>query len=175
VPDELPVLFVCGLQRGLRAGVGIERRRSGGPARQAEAEGANAVYLMITADYPLSRYLEVATEIRRSLRPETPLVANVGDFTLPQAQRLKQVGFVGIYHAVRLGEGRDTSIPVERRLQTMLHAREAGLLVGTCLEPIGPEHGSKNWSRRQSSRAMRGPYTAAPRGVFRFLVPRWAS
>ncbi|MCY2987104.1 MAG: radical SAM protein [Planctomycetota bacterium] len=135
-------------------------------ARQAEAEGANAVYLMITADYPLSRYLEVASEIRRSLRPETPLVANVGDFTLPQAQRLKQVGFVGIYHAVRLGEGRDTSIPVERRLQTMYHAREAGLLIGTCLEPIGPEHGMEELvAKTIITRDARPVYSGAARRI----------
>jgi biotin synthase len=109
-------------------------------ARRAETEGANALYLMITADYPFAKYLEVAGAVRQSLRPETPMVANVGDLSLRQAQQLRQTGFAGIYHAVRLGEGHDTSIPVERRLRTMQHAREAGLLIGTCLEPVGPEH-----------------------------------
>ena len=109
-------------------------------AQRAEAEGASALYLMITANYPLAKYLDVAAAVRRALQPQTPLVANVGDFSGPQAQQLKQAGFAGIYHAVRLGEGRDTSIPVERRLRTMQHAREAGLRIGTCLEPVGPEH-----------------------------------
>ncbi|MEW6001172.1 MAG: hypothetical protein AB1638_00755 [Nitrospirota bacterium] len=39
-----------------------------------------------------------------------------------------------------MGEGRDTTIPPERRLQTFRNAREAGLFLGTCVEPIGPEH-----------------------------------
>ncbi len=76
----------------------------------------------------------------KNLLPETTMVANVGDFTRGQAGRLKNAGFSGVYHAVRLGEGTDTSIPVETRLQTFRNAAEAGLLLGTCLEPVGTEH-----------------------------------
>jgi len=39
-----------------------------------------------------------------------------------------------------MGEGKDTRIAPETRLDTIKAAREAGLLVGTCVEPIGPEH-----------------------------------
>jgi biotin synthase len=109
-------------------------------AQQFEQDGANAVYLMTTADYPFDQFIETAQEVKKKLRPETTLVANVGDFTAQQASRLKDAGFSGIYHAVRLGEGTDTSIPVEIRLQTFRHAAEAGLLLGTCLEPVGTEH-----------------------------------
>ena len=109
-------------------------------AVRAEADGANAIYLMITANYPFAKLLELAAEVRDALRPETPLIANVPDFSAREAQQLRDVGFVGVYHAVRLGEGRDTKIPFERRLETMGNAREAGLLLGTCLEPVGPEH-----------------------------------
>ena len=41
---------------------------------------------------------------------------------------------------MRMGEGKDTKIDPETRLNTFSAAREAGLLLGTCLEPIGPEH-----------------------------------
>jgi biotin synthase len=109
-------------------------------AQQAEKDGANAVYLMVTGDYPFDTFIETAKEVRKNLLPETTLVANIGDFTQGQAARLKDAGFAGIYHAVRLGEGTDTSIPVETRLQTFRHAAEAGLLLGTCLEPVGTEH-----------------------------------
>jgi len=109
-------------------------------AKRFEEDGANAVYVMATADYPFSRYIEMSSEIRRNLRPDSVLVANVGDFDAKQARQLKDVGYSGIYHAVRFGEGRVTSIPVEQRLLTMRNAREAGLVIGTCVEPVGPEH-----------------------------------
>jgi biotin synthase len=109
-------------------------------AGQFEADGANAIFVMSTADYPFGKFLDVSWEIRRSLRPETVLVANVGDFSAEQARKLRDAGFSGIYHAVRLGEGRDTSIRVETRLETFRNAREAGLLLGTCVEPVGNEH-----------------------------------
>jgi biotin synthase len=109
-------------------------------AKQFEEDGANAIYVMATADYPLAKFLEMSKEIRKSLKKETVLVANVGDFDLKQARQLRDVGYSGIYHAVRLGEGRVTSIPVENRLQTMKSAKEAGLILGTCVEPVGNEH-----------------------------------
>lgn len=109
-------------------------------AQRAEAHGANAIYLMVTANYAFGRFIETATEVRRALKPETPLVGNVGDFSPNKAQQLKDAGLVGVYHALRLGEGRDTRIAPERRLETFRVAREAGLMLGTCLEPVGPEH-----------------------------------
>jgi len=109
-------------------------------ARQFESDGANAIFVMSTADYPFEKFIDNSQEIRKSLRPETLLVANVGDFTKEQAKKLKDTGFSGIYHAVRLGEGRDTTIPVETRLKTFKNAKEAGLLLGTCVEPVGNEH-----------------------------------
>lgn len=105
-----------------------------------QRDGANAIYLMSTADYSFAKYIEISREIRRSLRPETILVANVADFDAKQAKMLKDCGFSGIYHAVRFGEGVITRIPAERRLETFRNAKEAGLLLGTCVEPVGTEH-----------------------------------
>lgn len=107
---------------------------------RAEAEGANAVLFMATADYSFDRFLEISREVRSRLQPETVLIANIGDFDAKDGRRLREAGFTGIYHALRLGEGEHTQIPPERRLATFRAAREAGLLLGTCLEPIGPEH-----------------------------------
>jgi biotin synthase len=111
-----------------------------GKAKQFEADGANAIFVMSTADYPFKKFIGISREIRRSLLPETVIVANVGDFTKEQAKQLKDNGFSGIYHAVRLGEGRDTTISVHRRLTTFKHANDTGLLLGTCVEPVGNEH-----------------------------------
>jgi biotin synthase len=109
-------------------------------AKEAEAAGANALFLMVTGDYPFGKYIETAQEVRAGLKPGTVLVANTGDFGLAEGKRLKEAGFAGIYHAVRMGEGKDTNIPPETRRMTIQAAQEAGLLVGTCVEPVGPEH-----------------------------------
>lgn len=105
-----------------------------------ESDGANAIYLMTTAQYPFEKFIEIAQEVKKSLKPDTILIANVDDFSERQALQLKDAGFSGVYHALRLGEGRDTTITPEKRLKTFKNAKEAGLLLGTCVEPVGPEH-----------------------------------
>jgi biotin synthase len=135
-------------------------------AKQFETDGANAVFVMSTADYPFEKFLDVSLEIRKSLRPETILVANVGDFTTEQAQKLKDTGFSGIYHAVRLGEGRDTTIPVETRLQTFRNAKETGLLLGTCVEPVGNEHSIEELAEKTViTRDAKPVYSGAARRI----------
>lgn len=109
-------------------------------ARQFENDGANAVYMMTTARYPFERFLEMTREVKKNLNPETALIANVGDQILTNAVRLKEAGFLGVYHAVRLREGIDTRLSVKQRRQSILTFQEAGLMVGTCIEPVGPEH-----------------------------------
>lgn len=105
-----------------------------------ERDGANAIYLMATAGYPLSRFLDYGREVRRAISPATIPIANIEDLAKHDAVRLKNAGVNGIYHALRLGEGKDNTIQPEKRLATFRHAREARLLLGTCVEPVGPEH-----------------------------------
>ncbi len=103
-------------------------------------DGANAVGLMVTADYPFERYLDLGRKTRAALPPRWPLVANVGDFGPEQAKELLEAGFTAVYHVIRLREGEDTPIPVEQRRRSLKAARAVGLDVTYCLEPIGPEH-----------------------------------
>jgi biotin synthase len=105
-----------------------------------QAEGANAIYLMATATLNFPEFLDISSQVKKSLDPETVLVANIDDFGYPEAVALKEVGFSGVYHAVRLGEGHTTRIPLQKRLDTIAAAHKADLKVGTCLEPVGPEH-----------------------------------
>jgi biotin synthase len=109
-------------------------------ALSAEDDGANAIFFMTTHDYPFGRYIETSREVRKKLKAETVMIANIGDFGYEEGRQLKEAGYFGIYHAVRMGEGRDTKIDPRVRLNTIRAAREAGLLIGTCVEPIGPEH-----------------------------------
>ena len=109
-------------------------------ARQHEEQGANAVYVMTTAQYPFGRFIEISQEIRKNLNPQTVMVANLGDQSLDRAVKIKDAGYAGVYHALRMREGIDTGIPPEKRLESMHNFQEAGLKVGTCVEPVGPEH-----------------------------------
>jgi len=107
---------------------------------QFERNGANAIFLMITANYTFEKFIEFSQEIRKTLKPETTLVANIGDQNLENAKRLKDTGYAGVYHALRLREGIDTGLKPDKRKQSIRNFQEAGLKVGTCVEPVGPEH-----------------------------------
>ena len=109
-------------------------------ARTFEQNGANAIYMMATASFQLEEFCEYGTEVRKHLKSQTVLIANVGDQDRAGAQLLKDAGFNGVYHALRLREGADSDISPDDRLTSIRAFRESGLIVGTCVEPIGPEH-----------------------------------
>lgn len=103
-------------------------------------QGANAIYLMATAQMDLASFLDIGRAVRRVLNEDLPLIANTADFDYQQALALKEAGFTGVYHALRLGEGKLTRIEPQKRRLTFQAAHKAGLLLGTCVEPVGPEH-----------------------------------
>ncbi len=107
---------------------------------QLQEQGANAIYLMATANMNFAEFLNIAGEVRLKLEPESIMIANVRDFDYYEALALKDAGFTGIYHALRLGEGKVTRISPGKRLETIQAAKKVGLKVGTCVEPVGPEH-----------------------------------
>ncbi|WP_061214628.1 radical SAM protein [Syntrophomonas wolfei] len=105
-----------------------------------QEQGANAIYLMATANMNFADFLNIAGEVRLKLQPESIMIANVRDIDYYEGLALKEAGFAGIYHAIRLGEGEVTRISPRKRLETVQAAKKAGLKVGTCVEPVGPEH-----------------------------------
>jgi len=109
-------------------------------AKQFEKDGANAVFVMSTANYSFSKFIDISKEIRKAINKDTTLIANVGDRSFKEAQQLKDAGYKGIYHALRLREGLDTKLNPEKRIESIKNFNEAGLIVGTCVEPVGPEH-----------------------------------
>lgn len=109
-------------------------------AKKAEEDGVNAIYLVTTGSYRTKRLIETIRELRPHLKKETILVANADDFSLEEAYALKDAGLNGVYHAIRFREGIESSIPVEKRIATMKAVHEAGLTLGTCVEPVGVEH-----------------------------------
>ncbi|MDR1937553.1 MAG: radical SAM protein [Tannerellaceae bacterium] len=108
--------------------------------KQLVEDRANDIFLMTTADYPVEDFIAVGKAVRSYIPPEIRFVANIGDFDLPTARKLKEAGFTGAYHIVRMREGMDTGAPVEQRVKTLDAICEAGLELYYCVEPIGPEH-----------------------------------
>lgn len=107
-------------------------------ARHGEAEGADGINLMTTGTYPFSRLLEVGRLLSRTV--SVPLVANARDINHREGEQLLDAGFSGFYHAVRLGEGKDTPLKPERRIRTIQVLADVGLRWMNCVEPVGPEH-----------------------------------
>ena len=135
-------------------------------ARQFEKDGANAVFVMTTAEYPFGLFLELSREIRENLTPETVLIANVGDQSLENAQKIAEAGYSGVYHALRLREGIDSGLSPRKRKESIYNFLEAGLQVGTCVEPIGPEHTNEELSDMILFTASLNPsYSGAARRI----------
>ncbi|MGL4944347.1 MAG: hypothetical protein ACRC46_14290 [Thermoguttaceae bacterium] len=99
-----------------------------------------ALFLMTTADFDSQKFLTIGEAVRRQLPERVGLVANVGDFSLDYARKLKVAGFTGAYHIVRLREQTDTALNRDLRIQTLDHIKEAELELYYCVEPIGQEH-----------------------------------
>jgi biotin synthase len=135
-------------------------------ARQFEADGANAIYVMTTAQYPFSMFIEISREVRGHLNPATLMIANVGDQSLENARRIKDAGYAGVYHALRLREGKDTGLKPAARIESLRNFQEAGLVVGTCVEPVGPEHSDEELAEMILFTASLNPaYSGAARRI----------
>ena len=120
--------------------------------------GADEVFLMTMADYPIKRYLDLAKQVKTTLPSRVRLIGNIGDFNQEDAMLLREAGFSGMYHICRLREGVDTDIPVDTRLQTLDAIKASGLELYYCVEPIGPEHTYKEIAQ-EILRATQYPVT----------------
>lgn len=98
------------------------------------------ILLMTTINFTNDDFLEYAAKVRSHLPKDMRFVANVGDFDLEYAKKLRQAGFTGVYHVCRLREGVDNELTLDMRIQSIEAACAAGLERYYCVEPIGPEH-----------------------------------
>jgi biotin synthase len=98
------------------------------------------LYFMTMHSYALQRYLNIIETARKLVPRATQIWANVGDTCLDDFKEMKKAGVTGVYHVCRIGEGIDTMLDPEKRIETMRNALNAGLELYTCCEPIGPEH-----------------------------------
>ncbi len=98
------------------------------------------LYLMTMHEYDLDHFLKIVETARRIAPKTTQIWANVGDSPLEAYREMRSAGVTGVYHVCRIGEGVDTDLRPEDRIQSMENALDAGLELYTCCEPIGPEH-----------------------------------
>ncbi len=110
-------------------------------AHDAEQHQADALYLMTTVTYPWEKLLEIGRLVSREV--STPLVVNTRDFNHHEGEELLKAGYVGAYHALRLGEGRDTPLSRDKRIATIKVLNDVGLAWANCVEPVGPEHSAE--------------------------------
>ncbi len=107
-------------------------------AKSAESDGADALNLMTTGTYSFEKLLRTGRMLKNAV--SIPLVANTRDIDHGEGERLLDAGFVGAYHAVRLGEGKDTPFKRQKRIHTITVLKDVGLQWMNCIEPVGPEH-----------------------------------
>jgi biotin synthase len=107
-------------------------------ARMGGNQQAQAINIMTTGTYSFDRLLSIGRWL--STEVSLPLVANTRDFNHREGEKLLRAGFAGAYHAVRLGEGKETPFKEETRIKTIRVLKDVGLLWMNCVEPVGPEH-----------------------------------
>jgi biotin synthase-like enzyme len=112
------------------------------------AGGVHLISLMSTASYPAEKLAQDVASVRQCVGPRVVLMANGPDISLEQARALKAAGAGAYYHAVRLGEGKVTSIEPETRWQTIENATHAGLSLMTGVEPLCANYDSAQVASR---------------------------
>ena len=133
-------------------------------ARAAEASGADALNIMTTGSFSFERLLEIGRLLKKTVA--TPIVANTRDVNHREAEALLSAGFEGAYHAVRLGEGRDTPFSPEKRVRTLKVFSDVGLQWMNCVEPVGPEHSHEEIVDRMFlARTHRATYSGVMRRI----------
>jgi len=97
------------------------------------------ISLMTMQNYDID-HLKHCIKLTKENANGANVTVNIGDTSYDDCIELKKAGVNGAYHACRLREGIDTDLRPEDRIQTIRNFIDAGFIVSTCTEPIGPEH-----------------------------------
>lgn len=117
-------------------------------ARFSVSQHVSWFTLRTTELYGIERLCVLAKKILTEVPGNYHLAVNTGELTAEQAKQLKNAGIAGVYHTLRLGEGKVTHIKPASRLATMKAVDEAGLKLYHMLEPLGPEHTNEEIAER---------------------------
>lgn len=149
-----------------------------GYASTFDRAGVHLISLMSTARFDFNRFLSIVKAVRRSVSPDMPLMANIGDIDVEQARALAAAGVQAAYHAHRLGEGTITSIDPVRRKATFAALRSAGLKLMSAVEPVHAASDHQEIVERMFEVIALSPYcsgvgtlTAAPGTAMESCVP----
>lgn len=109
-------------------------------ARAYVAAGARFVVLRTTQFYDLDALCGMLAAIRKAVPGGYEIILNTGEFDADAALAVRRAGGSGVYHTIRVREGRDTAFDPDVREAAMLAAVRAGLRLVALVEPVGPEH-----------------------------------
>lgn len=109
-------------------------------ARAYARAGARFIVLRTTQFYDLDALCARLAAIRKAVPGNYELILNTGEFDEDAARAVRRAGGSGVYHTVRLREGRDTAFDPAVREATMRAAVRSGLRLVALVEPVGPEH-----------------------------------
>lgn len=102
--------------------------------------GARFIMLRTTRLYGLDRLCAMLAAIRKAVPGAYDLLLNTGECDAAAAKAIRVAGGAGVYHTVRLREGRDTPFEPAAREASMRAAAASGLRLTALVEPVGPEH-----------------------------------
>lgn len=102
--------------------------------------GVRFIVLRTTEFYSADTLCTFIRHIRGQVEGAYELVLNIGEFDIPTAQKIYDSGVSGIYHALRLGEGRDTAFDPAERCNTLHSVHSSPLKLIHLIEPLGEEH-----------------------------------
>lgn len=109
-------------------------------ARDSLERGATNIVLRTTEFYPHDDLVALVREMRAQLPGDYSITINTGELTEDEARDFYDAGVNSATHMIRLREGIDTPIPVQRRIDTAMAIKKSGMRWGSCMDPIGPEH-----------------------------------
>lgn len=109
-------------------------------ARAYVEAGARFVVLRTTQFYGLDALCGMLAAIRKAVPGGYEIILNTGEFDADAALAVRRAGGSGVYHTIRVREGRDTAFDPDVREAAMLAAVRAGLRLVALVEPVGPEH-----------------------------------
>lgn len=104
------------------------------------AAGASWVVLRTTERFGQEALCRLAARVRAVLPPSCCLVANTRQLDEAGTAALRRAGVGLLYHALRLGEGRDTPFDPGERRRSLRRIHAAGLGPAHLVEPLGSEH-----------------------------------
>ena len=117
-------------------------------ARRSAEAGASWFVLRTTEFYGLDRLAKLAAKVLAVMPESCSLLVNTGEIDEHSSSLLHEAGVRGVYHTLRLGEGKDTRFDPAERIATLAAIRDSKLDLFHLAEPLGAEHSNEEIADR---------------------------